>query len=465
MSCCVEVYSGACPSYNDMLFLPKCDAVATGALCDGDGECGTDNSLNNCQTWDVYTRVVCTPPPLPFLPPPPSPSPPPPPPRTGCPGNMVWNDCGSSCNSTCTEPLPVCAQVCIERCECPLDKPVWHDHLGACATTTDCLSPVTSAASGGYYVDNPCNAYSHVQNQTSGAAGWYHTGRAQMTMFQSSAQDCCNACSNLNSAKPPPPPNGPPPPGRPPETSFYNIGQPVPFDGSNCHAIAVYSTSFGVSCRFYHRRLDGTMGVLLARDTAETQAMYGSSDWYTVPFPPPPPQDPPPPSPPAPGGPPAAASTVAVMTECPKFAPTGETSCVNYTIVGSCSYNWHCCPGGGTCLNLTHAVCSEAVWSVAISAVNCPDSSPFSPPPPPLPPPPPKSNLGAGWVAVIVVLGVVAIGGAAVGGYFALVGSGGGSAAKPGTSGAAKPLLATSADVGCTRASDPPWTFQSLHVR
>lgn len=50
--------------------LPKCDAteeamvplVAVAGLCEGSGECGTNQHLNNCGEFDVYRRVVCIPP-------------------------------------------------------------------------------------------------------------------------------------------------------------------------------------------------------------------------------------------------------------------------------------------------------------------------------------------------------------------------------------------------------------------
>ena len=48
--CCDE-----CPVEPD---LPKCNSVEVGELCDGDGECGTDNKLNNCPgAWDIYRKV------------------------------------------------------------------------------------------------------------------------------------------------------------------------------------------------------------------------------------------------------------------------------------------------------------------------------------------------------------------------------------------------------------------------
>tara|TARA_B100001094_G_scaffold50362_1_gene45857 strand:- start:3601 stop:4065 length:465 start_codon:yes stop_codon:yes gene_type:complete len=31
--------------------------VPIGQICEGDGECGTDDNLNNCHNWDVYMRI------------------------------------------------------------------------------------------------------------------------------------------------------------------------------------------------------------------------------------------------------------------------------------------------------------------------------------------------------------------------------------------------------------------------
>ena len=47
-----------CPADPD---LATCDDVAIGELCEGDGEWGTTNSLNNCGDFEVYRRVAGTP--------------------------------------------------------------------------------------------------------------------------------------------------------------------------------------------------------------------------------------------------------------------------------------------------------------------------------------------------------------------------------------------------------------------
>lgn len=359
----------------------------------------------------------------------------------------------------------MCAQVCVERCQCPIDKPVWHEHLGACGTTTQCLTPAVSSASGGFYLNNPCTSYSHVQNSTAGAHGWYYTGRAQMMMFAASTQDCCNRCNEMNDpAKPPPPPSLPPSPPPPPAELIYGVGQLPPFEMAHCHAIAVYPNAFGVGCQFYHLRSDGTMGTLMARDTALTQTYFGGTEWYTQPYPPPPPTPPadpppsplgpPPPSPLPPNAPDADQATIGIVTECPKNAPVVDSSCANYTLLGPCSYNTYCCPDG-TCLNLTQATCSNDLWQVLVSAVNCPNSSPFHPPPPPSPD---SEGISPGVLAAIGVVSMGGVLGVALGIYYAFFQSGAGA----GAGGATKPLLVSST---ASAAAMPPWTFQSLSVK
>ena len=40
--------SSECPKDADGSVFPNCDEVACGELCEGDGECGTDTQLDNC---------------------------------------------------------------------------------------------------------------------------------------------------------------------------------------------------------------------------------------------------------------------------------------------------------------------------------------------------------------------------------------------------------------------------------
>ena len=54
---CLDVIpSDFCPSD---LNLPNCLDVGVGEVCEADGECATDDQLNNCGTYDIYARVVC----------------------------------------------------------------------------------------------------------------------------------------------------------------------------------------------------------------------------------------------------------------------------------------------------------------------------------------------------------------------------------------------------------------------
>lgn len=148
--CCVTLYTNVnCPTYTlpELLYLPTCDTVEIGALCDAHYEMtpctfllSSDAPSDCLELKDVYTRVDCD-----QRTPSPSPSPPPLP-NDGCPGDMVFHECGSACNFTCTDPTPVCTQTCVKRCQCPLHKSIWNDHLGACGTIDDCMDASTSVA-------------------------------------------------------------------------------------------------------------------------------------------------------------------------------------------------------------------------------------------------------------------------------------------------------------------------------
>ena len=45
-----------------------------------------------------------------------------------CSGGQVFKDCGSTCTKTCDDPIPVCNKKCVARCECPADRPIWYDN-------------------------------------------------------------------------------------------------------------------------------------------------------------------------------------------------------------------------------------------------------------------------------------------------------------------------------------------------
>ena len=75
------VAASSCSGYN----LRNCyDDVPCGGICEGDGECGTNDNLNNCGSYDVYERS-CSPTPLPTNGPMPRPT------------NRVIRSCASTC--------------------------------------------------------------------------------------------------------------------------------------------------------------------------------------------------------------------------------------------------------------------------------------------------------------------------------------------------------------------------------
>ena len=58
----MPVDSLSCPSEADVATLPNCYWALPGDLCEGDGECGTRKTLNNCHLKDdVYRRIACIP--------------------------------------------------------------------------------------------------------------------------------------------------------------------------------------------------------------------------------------------------------------------------------------------------------------------------------------------------------------------------------------------------------------------
>ena len=55
---CLDVLpSSFCPTEFDGL--SNCLNIDVGQICEASGECATDDSLNNCQTFDIYVRVEC----------------------------------------------------------------------------------------------------------------------------------------------------------------------------------------------------------------------------------------------------------------------------------------------------------------------------------------------------------------------------------------------------------------------
>ena len=110
---CLKLVRSGCPAADAVDRLPTCDALldaAPGAMCEGDGECGTSRVANNCNgNQDVYERCASAwepprpPPGAPAAPPPPA-TPPPPPqppvaplPRCAADAARFRCDAGASC--------------------------------------------------------------------------------------------------------------------------------------------------------------------------------------------------------------------------------------------------------------------------------------------------------------------------------------------------------------------------------
>lgn len=159
-----------------------------------------------------------------------------------CADGLVWNDCGSACNKTCAEPSVVCIELCVPRCECSGEMPIWHPDVGACGTTADCkddnnsrfslppASPGLGASLNKELVSCPKNA------PTNGSSCVNYTAMAEPCHYEphccSGAQTCTNLtratcnesiwqllttpvlCDQSRAPPPPPPPLPPPlPPG------------------------------------------------------------------------------------------------------------------------------------------------------------------------------------------------------------------------------------------------------------
>lgn len=142
--CLKPLNSSLCPAYDP----PSCNnaTMQVGDLCEGDGECGTDNNLNNCDYiaywnsgWDVYELVSyhSPPPPVPPSLPPgdihPSPPPvPPPPPVAPAPS---WPYCAPGCTWTMYHNT-VCDTPCYNKA-CEYDNYVCPHNSTLCAPGCD----------------------------------------------------------------------------------------------------------------------------------------------------------------------------------------------------------------------------------------------------------------------------------------------------------------------------------------
>jgi len=64
--------------------------------------------------------------------------------RNKCDGGKEWNECGSSCTPTCDSPSPMCAMVCVAKCECPRGKPIFEN--GKCIAQAACATAQLATA-------------------------------------------------------------------------------------------------------------------------------------------------------------------------------------------------------------------------------------------------------------------------------------------------------------------------------
>ena len=221
--CLAPIPSSQCPSNAN---LPRCYAVPhpgygpTPTYCEGDGECGTNQLLNNCNPgqWDVYQVFVMrqppsipyppSPPPLPPLPPhPPRPRPPPPPtpmPPNYCPQGQI--QCYQSCLTPLAHADPSCpADSDLPRCD---DDEIWNLAYAVPGAVTFCEG------------DGECGTNQLLNNCDPGQGDW------DVYLVQ------IMAAPPRSPPRPPPPltappypPFRPPPPPRPP----YPPSLPSPF--------------------------------------------------------------------------------------------------------------------------------------------------------------------------------------------------------------------------------------------
>ena len=54
-----------------------------------------------------------------------------------CSGGQVYNPCGSSCVKTCEPAMPCYSRMCIPKCECPENSPIWYGEY-TCIQESQC---------------------------------------------------------------------------------------------------------------------------------------------------------------------------------------------------------------------------------------------------------------------------------------------------------------------------------------
>ena len=133
---CLRLVGGSeCPSIAAMEMLPNCDQLhAEGELCEGDGECGTAPTANNCNgNGDVYMRCTAAPAAglrQPPWPPPAGPARPPPPRVPPSPPQLPLSplsECAAPCDAGAE--CGACLQL-VPAGECPAEAAV--DRLPHC---------------------------------------------------------------------------------------------------------------------------------------------------------------------------------------------------------------------------------------------------------------------------------------------------------------------------------------------
>ncbi|XP_013398726.1 papilin isoform X2 [Lingula anatina] len=117
-----------------------------------------------------------------------------------CPPDQVYMECGSACNRTCEDPDPVCTYQCVGRCQCPPEKPILH--RGRCISQDYC--PVQKECEGGQEFvrcgsaclrtcDNPkpvCTRECVAQCQCPSDRPLWHEGRCISLRYCPIKQDC-----------------------------------------------------------------------------------------------------------------------------------------------------------------------------------------------------------------------------------------------------------------------------------
>jgi len=76
-----------------------------------------------------------------------------------CHGGKVWSECGSPCEPTCDTPDVMCMMVCMAKCECPKDKPLWTGDACVDRPTCERIRHVNAADED--HVTHPAPAAGH----------------------------------------------------------------------------------------------------------------------------------------------------------------------------------------------------------------------------------------------------------------------------------------------------------------